>query len=304
MIRSMADGQPRRDFARNQRGQSYRSAPGFRLGAEPRPGQDPTDPLAIDEASIERLREQARCACGLEHFLTGGAYDAFTDTFEDLHGLPQLPGLAAQDLMAKGYGFGAEGDWKTSARLHVCKQMAAGRAGGTSFMEDYTYHLEAGQELVLGAHMLEVCPSIAADTPHLEIHPLGIGGKQAPARLVFDAAPGPALNISLIDLGNRFRLMVNLVDTVVAPAGLPHLPVVRACWQPRPDFRTSAAAWIHAGAAHHSVYTSALQLTHLQDFAEMAGIECLVIDGHSREHSLCQELRWNDIAYGLAVSHG
>ena len=196
---------------------------------------------------------------GWRAFLDGGSFKAFTDTFEDLGGLGQLPGLAVQRLMADGYGFGAEGDWKTAALLRAMKVMAAGLPGGTSFMEDYTYHLDPAGPLVLGAHMLEVCPSLAAETPSCEIHPLGIGGKGDPVRLVFTAPAGPAVNAAMLDLGDRFRLLVNEVDAVTPPPS-PRLPVARAVWSPRPDFQTAAAAWIYAGGPHHTVFSQALSL--------------------------------------------
>jgi L-arabinose isomerase len=243
------------------------------------------------------LREAARIEIGLRHFLDHGGFSAFTDTFEDLHGLEQLPGLAVQRLMADGYGFGAEGDWKTAALVRAMKVMSAGLAGGTSFMEDYTYHLNQDGMKVLGAHMLEICPSIAEATPALEIHPLAIGGKADPVRLVFDARPGPAVNASVIDLGDRFRLIVNEVDVVAPDEPLPRLPVARAVWVPRPALPTAAAAWILAGGAHHTGFSQALTAEHLEDFAEMAGIEFLLIDAHTRLSDFKKELRWNDVVY-------
>jgi L-arabinose isomerase len=247
-----------------------------------------------------RLREQARIEAGLRSFLEAGGFTAFTTTFEDLHGLEQLPGLAVQRLMADGYGFGAEGDWKTAALIRALKVAASGLPGGTSFMEDYTYHLEPGRERVLGAHMLEVCPSIADGRPSLEVHPLGIGGKAPPARLVFGVAPGPALNASLVDLGNRFRLIVNAVDVVAPDAPLPKLPTARAVWVPRPNLKLAAAAWIHAGGAHHTAFSQALAPEHLEDYAEMAGIELVLIDEATTLRELRQELRWNEAYYHLA----
>ena len=245
------------------------------------------------------IRYAARQELGMRAFLQEGGFKGFTTTFEDLHGLEQLPGLAVQRLMADGYGFGAEGDWKTAALLRAMKVMADGLSGGTSFMEDYTYHLEPGNHLVLGAHMLEVCPSIALGKPRLEVHPLGIGGKADPARLVFDAPAGKALNASLVDLGNRFRLIVNEVQAVEHPP-LPKLPVARAVWEPQPDFRTACAAWIHAGGAHHTGYSYAVTTEMLEDFAAIAGIELVVIDAGTRLRELKQELRQNDLYYALA----
>jgi L-arabinose isomerase len=249
------------------------------------------------KASKEQMgavRGQARIELGLRAFLEDGGFSAFTDTFEDLHGLEQLPGLAVQRLMAEGYGFGAEGDWKTAALVRAVKVMAAGLPGGTSFMEDYTYHLDPKGAKVLGAHMLEVCPTIALGRPTLEVHPLGIGGKADPARLVFYTAPGPALNAAVIDLGNRFRLVVNAVDAVAPDAPLPKLPVARALWVPRPDLKVAAAAWIHAGSSHHTAFSLAVTPEHLRDFAEMADVEFVLIDERTRLHELQKELRWNE----------
>jgi len=206
-----------------------------------------------------------------------------------------------QRLMADGYGFGGEGDWKTSALLAAVKAMGTGTGRGTSFMEDYTYHFGPGEQKILGAHMLEVCPSIAADRPSCEIHPLGIGGREDPVRLVFDAAPGPALVVGLADMGDRFRLVANLIDTVVPPQPLPRLPVARAVWSPRPNLSTSAEAWLSAGAPHHTVYSSALALETLTDLAEMTGIELLVIDGDTDLRAFAKEIRWNQAYYRLAA---
>ncbi len=244
------------------------------------------------------LIEAARIEAGLRGFLEGGGFQAFTDTFEDLHGLLQLPGIAVQRLMADGYGFGAEGDWKTSALLRIIKVMARGLPGGTSFMEDYTYDLTPGDERILGAHMLEVCPSIAAAKPSCEIHPLGIGGRDDPVRLVFTAAPGPAVAVALLDLGDRFRMVANAVEVVTPGQALPRLPVARALWRPQPDFFTATEAWLAAGAPHHSVLTSALGIDAIADLAAMAGVELLVVDDHSRLPQLLGELRWNQAYYG------
>jgi L-arabinose isomerase len=247
-----------------------------------------------------KLRAQARIEAGMRAFLEAGGFKAFTTTFEDLHGLAQLPGLAVQRLMAEGYGFGAEGDWKTAALVRALKVMATGLRGGTSFMEDYTYHFDPKGPKVLGAHMLEVCPSIAAGTPLLEVHPLGIGGKADPARLVFNVSPGPALNASLIDLGHRFRLIVNAVDVVTPPAALPKLPTARAVWVPQPNLKVAAAAWIQAGGAHHTAFSQAVTPEHLEDYAEMAGIEIVLIDRDTRVRELKKELRWNEAFHLLA----
>jgi L-arabinose isomerase len=247
----------------------------------------------------QSLTEAARIELGLRAFLTKGGFKGFTDTFEDLHGLAQLPGIAAQRLMADGYGFGAEGDWKTAALVRAMKVMAAGLKGGTSFMEDYTYHFDSKRSLVLGAHMLEICPSIATGKPSLEVHPLGIGGKADPVRLVFDTPPGPALNASMLDMGNRFRLLVNEVEVVPPTKPLPKLPVARALWDPKPDLPTAAAAWIYAGGAHHTGFSKAVTTEMLEDFATIAGIEFLVIDAETRLRQFRHELNWNELYYGL-----
>ena len=246
------------------------------------------------------LRYAARQELGLRGFLEGGGFTAFTTNFEDLGGLRQLPGLAVQRLMADGYGFGGEGDWKTSALLRVLKVIGEGRQGGTSFMEDYTYHLAPGTPKVLGAHMLEVCPSIAVGQPTCEIHPLGIGGREDPVRLVFDAAPGPAFVVGLADLGDRFRLVANEIDVVPPDEPLPRLPVARAVWEPRPSLSTSAEAWLLAGGPHHTVLSSAVGVEALNDFAAMAGAELLVIDGNTTSRGFAQEIRWNAAYYRLA----
>jgi L-arabinose isomerase len=241
------------------------------------------------------LREAARLELGLRGFLDNGGFRAFTDTFEDLHGLQQLPGIAVQRLMNDGYGFGAEGDWKTAALVRAMKVMSAGLEGGTSFMEDYTYDLRDGGK-VLGAHMLEVCPSITAERPSAEIHPLSIGGKDDPVRLVFTARSGPALNASVVDMGNRFRMIVNTVN-VIPTEPLPRLPVARAVWIPEPDLKIGAAAWILAGGAHHTGFSQSLTAEHMENFAEMAGMEFLLIDKDTKIRHFKQELRWNDVFY-------
>lgn len=251
-----------------------------------------------DPFKREKLVEAARIEIGLQKFLEEGGFGAFTTTFEDLHGLRQLPGLAVQRLMEKGYGFGAEGDWKTAALVRCMKAMANGLEGGTSFMEDYTYHLDPAGMRVLGAHMLEICPSIAAGKPSLEVHPLSIGGKDDPARLVFTSREGNALNATLLDMGDRFRLLVNTVRSV-KPQDLPKLPVARALWAPDPDLKTGAAAWILAGGAHHTGFSFAVKPAHLQYFADMAGLELLLIDEKTDLRSFKNELRWNDLYYRL-----
>ncbi len=246
------------------------------------------------------LREAAQIEAGMRAFLTAGGFKAFTTTFEDLHGLAQLPGLAVQRLMADDYGFGAEGDWKTAALVRAMKVMGTGLPGGTSFMEDYTYHFSPSGDKVLGAHMLEVCPSIASGKTRLEIHQLSIGGKEDPARLVFDTLTGPALNASIMDMGSRFRLLVNTVEVVPTDEPLPKLPVARALWIPQPNLKVAAAAWIYAGGAHHTGFSQALTSQHLLDFAEIAGMECLLIDENTDLTAFKKELRWNDLYYYLA----
>jgi len=245
------------------------------------------------------LREAARIEIGLRAFIKEGSFKGFTTTFEDLHGLAQLPGLAAQRLMAEGYGFGAEGDWETCALVRAMKVMSIGLKGGTSFMEDYTYHLHPKSMNVLGAHMLEICPSIAKSKPSLEVHPLGIGGKADPARLVFDTPPGPGLNAAIMDMGNRFRLLVNEVDVVSQERPLPKLPVARAFWVPKPDFHTAVTAWIYAGGAHHTGFSQSVTTEMLEDFANMAGVELMVIDSDTTIRQFKRELNWNEIYYGL-----
>jgi L-arabinose isomerase len=255
------------------------------------------DALSGSKEGHNALIQAARIELGLKQFLESGNFKGFTDTFEDLHGLVQLPGIAVQRLMRQGYGFGAEGDWKTAALVRAMKVMAAGMKGGNSFMEDYTYHFEPGNAMVLGAHMLEICESIAADTPSCEIHPLGIGGKADPVRLVFTAAPGEALNASIIDLGNRFRLLVNEVKAVAPEHRLPKLPVARVLWKPYPDLHTATTGWIYAGGAHHTCYSQNLSSQHLQDFAEIAGIEFVLIGRNTTLYQLKNELRWNEASY-------
>lgn len=256
------------------------------------------EPLRRAGARRQALEDAARIELGLRAFLQDGGFGAFTDTFQDLHGLKQLPGIAVQRLMEDGYGFGAEGDWKTAALVRTMKVMAAGLPRGTSFMEDYTYDLGENPQ-VLGAHMLEICPSIAAGKPSLEIHPLSIGGKADPVRLVFTAPAGPAVNASIVQLGGRFRMLVNEVDVVEPPEPLPNLPVARAVWVPQPNLKIAASAWIYAGGAHHTCFSQALGMAHLEDFAEMAGVEFLPIDSATDLRKFRNELRWNEAAYLL-----
>jgi len=250
-------------------------------------------------AASETLKEAARIEIGMERFLEEGNFKAFTTTFEDLHGLRQLPGLAVQRLMAKGYGFGAEGDWKTAALVRSMKVMSHGLKGGTSFMEDYTYHFDPKGMKVLGAHMLEVCPSIAQGIPKVEIHQLSIGGKEDPARLVFKTVTGRAINVSVVDLGNRFRMIVNEVEVVECP-DMPNLPVASVLWKPMPDLKQGAAAWILAGGAHHTGFSTSLQSEYLEDFAGMMGVEFVLIDEKCNLSELKKELRWNEIYYHIS----
>lgn len=248
----------------------------------------------------QSLRDGAAIELGLRSFLEEGGFGAFTTSFEDLGALKQLPGLAVQRLQAEGYGFGAEGDWKTAILVRVANVMGAGLPGGATLMEDYTYDLTPGDELILGAHMLEVAPSITTAKPSLEIHPLGIGGKEDPVRLVFTADPGPAVVVAMSDLRDRFRLTANVVENVAPRAPLPKLPVGRAIWKPAPDFATSAAAWLTAGAAHHTVMTTAVGVDVFRDFAEMAKLELLVIDESTDLRDFQREVRWNQAYHRLA----
>jgi L-arabinose isomerase len=244
----------------------------------------------------QSLIDAARIELGLTYFLEQGNFKGFTDTFEDLHGMKQLPGVGAQRIMAAGYGFAAEGDWKTAALVRAMKVMGSGLRGGNSFMEDYTYHFNTANEMVLGSHMLEICPSIAHGKINCEIHPLGIGGKEDPVRLVFNVSGGSALNASVIDLGNRFRLLVNEVEAISPVQDLPKLPVARVLWKPMPDMATGCAAWILAGGAHHTCFSQNLTAEHLEDFADMAEIECLLISKQTNIRDFKKELRWNDLS--------
>ena len=255
--------------------------------------------LLKDGNQHDSLREAAKIEIGLQAFLETGNFKGFTDTFEDLHGMSQLPGIAVQRLMARGYGFAGEGDWKTAALVRTMKVMGSGLKGGNSFMEDYTYHFNPDNELVLGSHMLEICESIAMDKPSCEVHPLGIGGKSDPVRLVFNSGPGPAINVSLIDMGNRFRLLVNEVLAIAPVAPLPKLPVARVLWKPYPNMMTGCTAWILAGGAHHTCYSQNLCLEHLEDLADMANIELLAIGRDTNLSGFKNELRWNEVYYQL-----
>ncbi len=243
----------------------------------------------------ESVKVQARIELGIRAFLTEGGFGAFTTTFEDLHGLAQLPGLAVQRLMGDGYGFAGEGDWKTAGLVRIMKVMAGNAK--TSFMEDYTYHLEEGNELVLGSHMLEICPTIAANRPRIEVHPLGIGGKTDPARFVFDGATGPAINASIVDMGNRFRLIINKVEAVSSPNAMPKLPVARVLWKCEPSLRVAAEAWIRAGGAHHTGFSLKVTAEDMNDWAEMVGIESVIIDNDTKMIPFTNELRQSAAAW-------
>lgn len=254
-----------------------------------------TEKYELDTDQVNAVRYQAKMEVALEAFLEEGGFGAYTDSFEDLFGLDQLPGLATQNLMSKGFGFGAEGDWKSSAMLHIMKIMAEGLEAGVSFMEDYTYDLEQGNELVLGAHMLEVCPSIAINKPRIHVDPLGIGGKDAPARLIFDGKAGSAILVTLIDLGNRFRMIVHDIEAKTPVADMPKLPVARVMWKPMPDLITGSECWITAGGAHHSIFTYGLTAENMRDWAEIMGIEFIHINAESTVNNLKQQLLTNEV---------
>ncbi len=245
------------------------------------------------------LKKAAGIELGLRAFMKDGGHDAFTTTFEDLHGLDQLPGISVQRMMADGYGFGSEGDWKSAVLLRTIKVMDEGLTGGSSFMEDYTYHFQDDHSMVLGAHMLEICPSIASDQPKCEVHPLSIGGKNAPARLIFEVNAGPAINVSLVDLGNRFRMVANKVQVVNPEVEIPKLPVARVLWEPMPNLEISAHSWLLAGGAHHTVFSKAINIEIIEDLAEMAGIELLVIDEHTNIRDFKHYIHWNEAYYQL-----
>ncbi|GAA4772782.1 L-arabinose isomerase [Microbacterium gilvum] len=261
---------------------------------------DVADELKPGGERAESLRYGAKVEIGLRSFLEAGGFSAFTTSFEDLGGLRQLPGLAVQRLMADGYGFGAEGDWKTAVLVRLAAVMGAGLPGGASLMEDYTYHLEPGNELILGAHMLEVSPSLTTSKPRLEVHPLGIGDREDPVRLVFTAEAGPAVVVAMSDLRDRFRLVANVVENVDLPAPMPKLPVGHALWKPAPDFHTSAAAWLAAGAAHHTVMSTQVGVEVFRDFAKISGIELVTIDDATTLDAFDRELRWNAVYYRVA----
>ena len=261
---------------------------------------DVADELTPQGDRHDSLRYGARLEAGLRGFLDDGGFSAFTTNFQDLGGLRQLPGLPVQRLMADGYGFGAEGDWKTSLLLRGLKVAGDGLPGGTSFMEDYTYHLVPGEQVILGAHMLEVCPSIAAARPRIEVHPLGIGDREDPVRMVFDAAPGDGVVVGMCDVGDRLRLVANDIEVVPPLAPLPNLPVARAVWRPAPDLPTSTECWLTAGGPHHTVLSTALTSEHLADLAEMTGTELALIDARSTTRRFTQELRWSQAYHRLA----
>lgn len=249
--------------------------------------------------NIESVRYQAREELALRKLLKKGGYSAFTNTFEDLQELRQLPGLATQNMTADGYGFGAEGDWKTAALCRVMKVMASGLEGGTAFMEDYSYHMDPANPGILGAHMLEVDPDLAVDRPRIEVHPLGIGGREDPARLCFNAGSGKAILVSLIDLGNRFRMIINDVEACEPFENMPKLPTARVMWKPFPSLETSAEAWILAGGAHHTVMSYALDAEHMKDFCRIMDIECVHISKETTVEALEKELFLSDIAWKI-----
>lgn len=253
----------------------------------------------ISTDNLDSVRYQAKLEIAIKRMLDAEGCGAFTNTFEDLHGMEQLPGLATQRLSEAGYGYGGEGDWKVSAMTHIMKQMAEGLDGGTAFMEDYTYDLTKGKELSLGAHMLEVCPTLAGDKPKIEVHPLGIGGKEDPARLVFKGRPGDAIVASLVDMGGRLRLIVQDIEAVDPIYEMPNLPVARVMWRAMPDLLTGAECWILAGGAHHTVLSYALNASHMQDFAEMMGIEFVHINKDTKVDEFKQMLFLQDIAWKL-----
>lgn len=258
-----------------------------------------TPSLLEGGAQRQSLIDAAKIELGLRAFLDEGGFKAFTDTFENLGELKQLPGIATQRLMADGYGFGGEGDWKTAAMVRALKVMNYGLEAGTSFMEDYTYHFTPQKSYVLGSHMLEICPTIASGKPKCEVHPLGIGGKEDPARLVFDSPAGDAINVSLVDMGNRFRLIVNEVVAVEPMADLPNLPVARVLWDCKPDLEIAATAWILAGGAHHTVYSQAITTEYMEDFADIAGIELLVIDDKTTVRDFKDKINANEAYYSM-----
>ncbi|SIS85169.1 L-arabinose isomerase [Belliella pelovolcani] len=257
------------------------------------------DNLKANGSKRASLVDAAQIEIGMRKFLKEGGFKGFTNTFEDLHGMKQLPGIATQRLMAEGYGYAGEGDWKTAALVRAMKVMGTGLEGGNAFMEDYTYHFDPSNSMVLGAHMLEVDPVLANGKPTCEVHPLGIGGKEDPVRLVFNGKAGASLNASLVDMGNRFRLVVNEVEAVEVPHALPKLPVARVMWKPLPDMNTGCAGWIYAGGAHHTCFSQSLTTEHLDDFAKIAGIENITIDKNSNLKQLQNEIRWSDAFYKL-----
>lgn len=255
----------------------------------------------MDTDNIQAVRYQAKEEVGIKKFLEKYNFNAFHTNFEDLQALKQLPGLAAQDLMRQGYGFGAEGDWKVAAMLRVMKCMSEGLDGGTVFMEDYTYHFEPGNEMLLGSHMLEVCPTCAAETPKIQVHPLGIGDREDPARLVFKAQTGKGIVVTLVDMGDRLRMICNDVECKEQVNDMPKLPVAGVLWKPLPCLQTSAEAWIYAGGAHHSVLSYSLTAENMRDFAEIMGIEFVHINESTEINEFRKELFYNDVAYKLGM---
>lgn len=255
----------------------------------------------MDTDNIDAVRYQAKEEVGIKKFLEKHNFNAFHTNFEDLQALKQLPGLASQDLMRQGYGFGAEGDWKVAAMLRVMKCMAEGLDGGTVFMEDYTYHFEPGNEMLLGSHMLEVCPTCAAERPKIQVHPLGIGDREDPARLVFKAQTGKGIVVTLVDMGDRLRMICNDVECKEQVNDMPKLPVAGVLWKPLPCLQTSAEAWIYAGGAHHSVLSYSLTADNMRDFAEIIGIEFVHINENTEINEFRKELFYNEVAYKLGM---
>ena len=254
-------------------------------------------PAEADKSGPVRdaILEQARIELGLKSFLSARNYNAFTTNFEDLHGMKQLPGLAAQRLMADGYGFAGEGDWRTAALLRMMKVISGNK--GTSFMEDYTYHLEPGNEMILGSHMLEICPTIAATKPKIVVEPLGIGGKEDPARLVFDGQSGEGVAVSLVELGGRYRLIINEVESLGGVKETPLLPVAKVLWKPQPSLSEATEAWIYAGGAHHTVLSFEVTTDQLYEFADMSDIECVIIDKDTNVRQLRKELKLGEAVW-------
>ena len=258
-----------------------------------------SEKYVMNTDNIPAVRYQAKEEIAMKKLLDENGCKAFSNTFQDLYGMEQLPGLASQRLMEQGYGYGGEGDWKVAAMTAIMKKMGEGKKGGTAFMEDYTYHLEKGREYSLGAHMLEVCPTLAADKPKIEVHPLGIGGKGDPARLVFEGREGKAIVASLVDMGGRLRLIVQDIECVKPIMEMPNLPVARVMWRAMPDLTTGVECWITAGGAHHTVLSYDVSAEQMKDWATMMDIEFVHITKDTTVASLEKELFLNDLAWKL-----